>query len=310
MTHSPPGQLTFPLKYCQFNLIKPRECGTLKLGFNMLLWTPHVTTKHTNIFRDLKKTGYNAVEIPIFEGDTTHYAKLGALLDEIGLERTVVSVLGAGQNPLSADKAQQAMALARTKWVIDCCAALGAPILAGPMHSELGYFSGHGATPAERKRAINFHRRAGDYAAKHGVHFALEALNRFECYLLNTMEQTAEYLDAVDHPHVKAMYDTFHANIEEKDPIAAIKTIKRHLIHVHISENDRGTPGKGHLPLQATYDTLRKIKYDGHMTIEAFGRAMPALAAATRVWRDFFPTRESVYRDGYKNMKAGWAKAK
>jgi D-psicose/D-tagatose/L-ribulose 3-epimerase len=282
----------------------------MKLGFNLLLWTPHVTAQHEGILRDLKKTGYDGVEIPMFEGDPEHYARLGALLDKIGLERTVVSVLGPGNNPLAADKSQQQAALARAKWAIDCCAALGAPILAGPMHSELGFFSGNPATAAERKRGLTFHRRAGDYAAKKNVRFALEALNRFEVYFLNTMEQLADYLDEVDHPAVKAMYDTFHSNIEEKDPVGAIKTIRKHMIHVHISENDRGTPGKGHVPWAATYKALRAAKYDGWLTIEAFGRAMPALAAATRVWRDFFPNREEVYKFGFKSMKQGWAKAR
>ena len=66
----------------------------------------------------------------------------------------------------------------------------------------------------------------------------------------------------------------------------------------------------GHVPWAATYKALRAAKYDDFITIEAFGRAMPALAAATRVWRDFFPTRESVYREGLKQMQQGWAKAK
>jgi D-psicose/D-tagatose/L-ribulose 3-epimerase len=124
------------------------------------------------------------------------------------------------------------------------------------------------------------------------------------------MEQLSDYLDEVNHPAVKAMYDTFHSNIEEKDPVGAIKTIKKHMIHVHISENDRGTPGKGHVPWAPTYKALRAAKYNGWLTIEAFGRAMPALAAATRVWRDFFPNREEVYKFGYRSMKQGWAKAR
>jgi D-psicose/D-tagatose/L-ribulose 3-epimerase len=283
----------------------------MKTGMNLLLWTPHVTSEHFPILQDLKRAGYDTVEIPIFEGAPDHYAMLGEQLDKLGLERSVVSVIGpSGKNPLSPDKSARQAAVDYTKWVIDCTAALGANILAGPMHSELGYFSGNAPTDAERKRGISFHRKLGDYANGKNVRFALEALNRFECYFLNTMKQLADYLDEVDHPAVKAMYDTFHANIEEKDPVKAIKTIKKHMIHVHISENDRGTPGKGHVPWEATYKALRKANYDDWLTIEAFGRAMPELAAATRVWRDFFPTRESVYRDGLKQMKTGWAKAK
>ena len=282
----------------------------MKFGFNLLLWTPHVTKEHLPVIRAIKNAGYDGVEIPIFEGTPEHFAWLGSELDKLELGRTSVSVLGAGNNPLVADKAQREAALARTKWAIDCNAALGSPILGGPMHSVLGHFTGKGATKQERARGISFHRRVGDYAAKRNIRFALEALNRFEVYFLNTMEQLGDYLDDVNHPAIKAMYDTFHSNIEEKDPVAAIKTIKRHMIHVHISENDRGTPGRGHVPWAKTYQALRAAKYDGWMTIEAFGRSMPALAAATRVWRDFAPNREQVYLEGIKNMKHGWAKSK
>ncbi len=283
----------------------------MKTGLNLLLWTSHVTEEHFPVLKALKKTGYDTVEIPIFEGQPDHYARIGAELDRLGLERSVVSVIGpSGKNPLSADKQSRHAAIEYTQWVVDCASALGAGILGGPMHSELGYFTGHAATLAERKRAISFHRKVGDHAARKNVRFALEALNRFECYFLNTMGQLADYLDELDHPAVKAMYDTFHANIEEKDPVAAIKTIKRHMIHVHISENDRGTPGEGHVPWEATYRALRAVNYDDFITIEAFGRALPALAAATRVWRDFFPSRESLYREGLKQMKSGWAKAR
>ena len=281
----------------------------MKFGFNMLLWTGHVTVAHAPIMRAIKKAGYDGIEVPLFEGDLSHYTRLGAMIADLGLEVTTVSVLGAGHNCLSPDAAQRKAALARGKWAVDCSAALGAKILAGPMHSEIGYFSGHGPTKQERQRGISFHRALGDHAAKQDVRLAIEALNRFECYFLNTMAQLADYLDEVDHPAIKAMYDTFHANIEEKDPVAAIKTIKRHMIHVHISENDRGTPGKGHVAWDATYKALRAAKYDGWMTIEAFGRALPALAAATRVWRDFFPNKEEVYLMGLKNMKRGWAKS-
>lgn len=78
---------------------------------------------------------------------------------------------------------------------------------------------------------------------------AIEALNRFESHLLNTMEQAASYVKRVDHPNFGTMYDTFHANIEEKCPFKAIYTVfaSGKLNHVHISENDRGTPGRGHI---------------------------------------------------------------
>jgi D-psicose/D-tagatose/L-ribulose 3-epimerase len=283
----------------------------MKIGFNLLLWTGHVTQAHYPLLRDIKKAGYDGVEVPIFEGAPDHYARLGEALDKIGLERTVVTIMPSlDKDPLSSDTATRKAALDHAKWFIDCSAALGAPMIGGPIHSVHGHFTGSGPTAQERKRAIAFHRRAGDHAGKKNVRLALEALNRFECYFLTTMQGLADYLDEVDHPAVSGMYDTFHANIEEADPIKAIRTIRPHMSHVHISENDRGTPGKGHIDWPATYKALKASKYDGWLTIEAFGRSLPALAAATRVWRDFFPSPESVYRDGIKHIRKGWTGAR
>ncbi len=100
----------------------------------------------------------------------------------------------------------------------------------------------------------------------------LEALNRFECYLVNTMDALCAHLDEIDHPNIRAMYDTFHANIEEADPIGALTRNKDHVVHIHISENDRGVPGRGNIPWAETYAAIKETGYDGWLTIESFGR--------------------------------------
>ncbi len=102
-----------------------------------------------------------------------------------------------------------------------------------------------------------------------------------------------------------ALYDTHHANIEEKSQIEAIEIIKPHLKHVHISENDRGTPGKGQIKWDEIFSTLKSVKYDGWLTIEAFSTAIPEFANAINVWRDFSPSDE-IYREGYKFIKQKW----
>ena len=125
----------------------------MKTGFNLLLWTTHVTAEHTAILKGIKKAGYDTVEIPVFEGTPEHFARLGELLDKLGFERSVVSVIGpSGKNPLSPDKAARAAAVDYTEWVIDCTKALGAHMIVGPMHSEIGYFSGDGPTASEIKQ--------------------------------------------------------------------------------------------------------------------------------------------------------------
>ena len=282
----------------------------MKIGMCMFLWTTSVGRKHEKLLRDIRQTGFDGVEIPIFEGTPDDYRRLGDLLDRIGLERTAVSAMGdPAMNLISPDQATRRHGIDYMKWAIDCAEALGANTLSGPLHSTLGQFSGNGPTAAELKRSVSSQRAIGDHAGKHGVTIGLEALNRFECYLVNTMDDLAAHIDAIGHPNIRAMYDTFHSNIEEADPIGAFTRNRDRIVHVHISENDRGVPGRGNIPWAETFKALRENGYDGWLTIEAFGRALKDLAAATKVWRDFSETPEAVYRDGYRHIRDGWQAA-
>ena len=282
----------------------------MKIGMCMFLWTTSVGRKHEKLLRDIRQTGFDGVEIPIFEGKPDDYRRLGELLDRIGLERTAVSAMGdPAMNLISPDQATRRLGIDYMKWAIDCAQALGADTLSGPLHSTLGQFSGNGPTAAELKRSVSSQRAIGDHAGKHGVTIGLEALNRFECYLVNTMDDLAAHIDAIGHPNIRAMYDTFHSNIEEADPIGAFTRNRDRIVHVHISENDRGVPGRGNIPWAETFRALRENGYDGWLTIEAFGRALKDLAAATKVWRDFSETPEAVYRDGYRHIRDGWQAA-
>ena len=136
----------------------------------------------------------------------------------------------------------------------------------------------------------------------------LEYLNRFECYLLNCVADTARFVREVNHPNLRMMYDTFHANIEEKNIRDAIRICAAETVHVHISENDRGTPGAGHVQWAETFDALKEVGYDGWLMIEAFGLALPRLAAATKIWRRMFKDEMQLSRDGLHFMKTEWAK--
>lgn len=279
----------------------------MQIGFCMLLWTTAVDDSHRALLNDLKATGYDGVEIPIFDGQPADYAKLGAMLDDMGLGRTGISVIPTEDlNPLSEDAAVRQAGLDYLKWCVDCTAALGARCIGGPLHQTLGHFSGDAPSAAEFDRAREVHRALGDHAAAAGVTIALEAVNRFETYFANTMDGLAAYIASVDHPAIRAMYDTFHANLEEQDPIAAYTRNMDHVVHVHISENDRGVPGRGHVPWAETFKALKSSGYDGWLTIEAFGRGLPELAAATRVWRDLSESPEAVYREGYQTIRQGW----
>ena len=282
----------------------------MKTGINLLLWTPVVTEEHFGILETLQAAGYDGAEIPLFSGEVADYQKVGQALKDNGLGCTACTVMPDEEhNPISADPNHRKGGVEYLKWVIDCCEALGAEVLCSPYYHPLGTFTGVPPTAEEKARGAEVHREVADYAAKAGVVLAIECLNRFECYFLNTIDDGAAYAKQVNHPNFGVMYDAFHANIEEKDPVGCIPRNLDMIRHVHVSENDRGTPGKGHVPFGDIFKALRQGGYDQWLTIEAFGRSMPELAATTCVWRDLSASPEECYGEGLKMMKEKWEAA-
>ena len=282
----------------------------MKAGFNMLLWTGHVTEDDFPRLDMLKKAGFDGVEIPLFGGDVQHFEKVGQAIKDSGLGCTSVTIIPDEEhNPISADAGHRKGALEHLKWAVDCSQALGSNVLCGPFYQPLGVFSGEAPSEEEKQRCAEVHQKVADYAAKANVTLAVEFLNRFECYFLNTMEDTAKFVKRVNKPNYGVLYDTFHSHIEEKDPVGCIAPNIDIIKHVHISENDRGTPGRGQVNWSGTFKALRSSGYDGWLMIEAFGRALPALAAATKVWRDLSSSPEEVYTEGLKLIKEQWQAA-
>lgn len=263
----------------------------MRTGINLLLWTGHVTEEHRPLLEDLRQIGYELVEVPVMTGTVEHYAEVGRWLDDLGMGRTTsMAFTDPAADPSSANPACRAAAKAQMAWQIDCAQALGATKVIGPMFQTLGQRTGHGPTEAELAAAAEVLANAAERARVAGITLAIEALNRFECHLCNTLAAAQALADRVDHPALGIMVDTFHAHIEEKDSAAAILATGSMIRHVHLSENDRGTPGTGQVDFPAVLTALRQVGYEGDLVIEAFGRAVPELAAATCVWRDLAPS--------------------
>lgn len=259
-----------------------------KIGFNLLVWSGGIPSDFWPVTERLKKTGYDGIECFMEERDESVYKKFGEHLRSIGLEATCVLGVGPDDNPASESAAVRNKAVERLKQAIDCAHTLGSNIICGPFHSAFATFTTRRPPEdSEYDRSAEVLNAAGEYAAQANIVLTLEALNRFECYLCNTMEQLANLVQRAGHPNVKAMFDTHHANIEEKKLPMAIKTIAPILRHVHISENDRGTPGDGHISFDETFAALAEIGYKGWLTIEAFTRNDPNFANAINVWREY-----------------------
>jgi D-psicose/D-tagatose/L-ribulose 3-epimerase len=259
-----------------------------KIGFNLLVWSGGLPDSFLSITERLKKIGYDGIEVFMAEQDKNAYNRLGKHLKSIGLEATCVLGVGPDENPISDSKLIRAKAVERLKQAIDCAQAIDSKIICGPFHSAFADFTiRRPPLDVEYGWSAEVLHAAGEYSAQADIVLTIEALNRFECFLCNTMEQLTGLVKRVAHPNVKAMFDTHHANIEEKKIETALKKVAPVLAHVHISENDRGTPGDGHVPWDETFATLSAIDYKGWLTIEAFTRNDPDFANAINVWREY-----------------------
>jgi D-psicose/D-tagatose/L-ribulose 3-epimerase len=280
----------------------------MRFGLNLLLWSDTLHDQLLPVLDEVKKIGYDALEIPIFEIDVEKYARWGKRLDDAGLARTGVTVRGPDDNPISPNPAIRKKGVEANQRVLDCCQAAGCTALVGPYHSAIGEFTGKGASPDEWKWGVESMRLVAEHAKKVGVMLGLECLNRFECYFLNTMADGVRFCRDVNHPNCRLMYDTFHSHIEEKSTPQAIRVAKDYIVHVHISENDRSTPGQGNVHWAETFDTLQEIGYDGLMVVEAFGLSLEKLVAATKIWRRMYQSEHQLATDALKFMKAEVAK--
>lgn len=271
----------------------------MKIGMNLLLWTTDIDENLYPILEKIKAAGFDGVEVPIGDEGDHKYKELGKKIKELGLGATAVTSIFEDGNPASADPAVRAKAVEQMKWRIDMGALLGTEVICGPYHSAFAWFSGEPPTVDERKYSTEVMRKAAEYAGIQDIVLTPEALNRFECYLYNTLDDISTLVKDVDHPNMKMIFDTHHANIEEK---SFSKSIAKHgdlIGHVHISENDRGTPGSGQVRWDEAFEALAKIGYDGWMTIEAFSRNKPEFASNINVWRNYADTFDEVYQEGY-----------
>ncbi|MVM40951.1 TIM barrel protein [Spirosoma sp. HMF3257] len=273
------------------------------IGFNVLAWTAVMSEKLNPITERLKTIGYDGIECFVDNTDISVYRQFGDHLNQLGLQSTCVVVVGPDSNPASESAKIREQAVDFLKGVIDRAHAMNASVLCGPFHSAFATFTRREPQPDEYAHSAEVLHTVGDYAKQANIILAPEALNRFECYLCNTMEQLLQLVRMADHPNVRAMFDTHHANMEEKQFPKAIQTIAPVLAHVHISENDRGTPGDGHIPWDDTFRTLAEIKYKGWMTIEAFTRNDIDFANSINVWREYNDPWD-IAENGLKFIKA------
>ena len=280
----------------------------MKYGVTTYLWSADFTPATLSILPSLKAAGFDGVELPIFRPRDFQAAEVRRGLEANGLECVVSCVLVDGLSLASDDAGVRRRTVSHLADVAGAAAETGARLVAGPLYTPVGYRPGR-RREEEWQRVVEAYRALAPALDEHDVTIAIEPLNRFETHFLNTAADAARLCDEIDHPRVGVLFDTFHANVEEKDIAAGYRTVARHLKHVHLSENDRGIPGSGHVEWPQVFAALREIGYDGWLNIESFSSAIADIAAATSIWRDLASTPEAIAFEGVEFVRGAWGVA-
>lgn len=236
-------------------------------------------------FKRLQRLGYDGIELA-GEPGTTDMGMVQRLMNDYGLTCTSICGIYTAERDLTHQEAEiRDAAVQYVKDCIDMAAQLGAKIVI-VVPTAVGRTSPYTSPEKEWELAVDGLREAGAYASSKGVRIAIEALNRFETYLVNKLETAMKLAEQVNQPHVGIMADLFHMNIEERDHIQALQTISRHLVHVHIADNTREAAGLGQTDFAAIMSTLIEIGYSGALTMEFLPPVSNPYAAAERSGAD------------------------
>ena len=270
---------------------------------NMFVWTMTMDEDLSGTLSFLKTSGFDFVEIPINEsgatlGNLDKWERIGQQVNDLDLDVQTCTICAPEYSLISSDETVRRAGVNYLKHIVDCSRAVGSTILMGPLYAGFKTFTGKPATADEWNWSVTGMREIAEYAQTQGVTLAIEYLNRFEIYLLTCADDLVRYVEAVNHPNCRAAFDTFHANMEEKNIADAIRKVAPYVVHVQISENDRSTPGKGHINFDEVFNVLQEVGYEGPIAIEAFGPNPPELAAATHIFRPMFDSPEQLAVDG------------
>lgn len=243
----------------------------MKLGVSAFAWAGKVEPWLLDLLPTVRDLGMDGFEIPMFDPALLPAAEIRAAFEQSSLECTVCAILPAGINPISPDVGIRKRALRHLKQCVEMTASLGAKLLGGPLYAPIGYFTGCRPTADEWQWSTEAFQALAETLDACDVTLAIEPVNRSETFFLRTGKEALALCEAVGHPRVGVTIDTFHANIEEKNPTEAVLALRDRLRHMHISENDRSLLGQGHVDFPGIVEALRAIGYEGYLMIEGFG---------------------------------------
>lgn len=262
------------------------------IGIISMQFARPFTSEHFPLFDKIKSLGFDFIELLVPEPEELNLGETKAALDNAGLNVVLAARVNLERNIASEEKTAHQSGTDYLKYTVDCAAALGANIVGGPLTGNPLVFAGRPPHPVEenerlarKERCVTALKTAASYAGQHDIIFGLEPLNRFESDVLCTTQQAIEILDAVDHPNLKIMLDTFHMAMEEASIAEAIRLAGSRIGHFQANENHRGFLGTGSINWVEVCRALVDVGYDGPISLEPFRRNDDRFGLPIAQWR-------------------------
>lgn len=277
-----------------------------QIGISPWVWaSPVDDAALAELLPRIAALGFDAVELPIEQPGDWDPDRTREALARVGLGAAgVCAVTPPGRELVDAPPTVVDATVAYLKGCVDAAVTVGAPSVGGPVYASVGRT--WRMTGADRSACYADFRRAlapvADHAAAHGVSIGVEALNRYETSVVNTIEQALELIDGLP-PNVGLMIDSYHMNIEEADPYAALAVAGPHIKHVQVSGTNRGAPGTDHLDWPRFLAALAATGYRGAICIESFTPDNATIATAASIWRPLAASPDRLATDGLAYLR-------
>lgn len=283
----------------------------MKFGVHSLVFSDRWTDDTASaICGTAAEIGYDLVEVLMFDPATLDRAVTHRAIAGSGLGLRLGMALGAdadisSDDPAIARRGEETVAMA-----LEIAAELGAPAVSGICYAAFNTYVTP-QTEAQIRRVADALSRLDARAGELGVRLGVEPVNRYESYMVNTLDQARGLIGMAAGQNMFVHMDTFHMNIEEPDLTAAIGRNAALLGYAHVADSHRGALGTGNFDLRRFLRALAGAGYSGDLTFEGFSsRALgPDLVGGVRLWREAWVDSAAAARSALDILRCEWGAA-
>jgi D-psicose/D-tagatose/L-ribulose 3-epimerase len=278
--------------------------GRLRYAAHAYAWTSSWSNDDLGVFEHARDLGLDYVEIPLMELDAIDAAANRAAAEKAGVGIVTSIALPDEADPSSEDDDVRASAAELLSRCIDLTAAMGSELFSGVIYSAIGGRLDRSPNEADYNRSAEVLKDVARKAAVHRITIAIEPVNRYESFLVNTAAQALELVRLVDEPNVAVHLDTFHMNIEEDNFHDAVASVAGRLAHFHLVESHMGMLGQGTVDWDGVFAALAEANYEGVVGFESFSDINAAIRSGTPIWRDMAPSSDVLIEKGLDFLRS------